>query len=471
MDGIAASSQELKSKDNLPSSFRDPSGFVYEQDGQLLRQINARYQREYDYLDSSGVYQRLIDAGLLIQHEEVLQESRDGAYKIIQPESIPFVSFPYEWSFSQLKDAALTTLAVQQAVFDQGLVLRDASAYNIQFRGSVPVLIDSLSFGFYEEGKPWAAYRQFCQHFLAPLALASSKGPEMLRLLQTYIDGLPLNVAVNLMPPSVWLNPGLLMHLKLHTQAQQKYANDGASFDKKRHELKLSQDGFAALIDNLAWTIKSLKPPRSADVWLGYEQDNNYSATASSAKKELVEKFLRQIRPNIVWDLGSNTGEFSRIARACGAYVISVDGDPFCVDTNYQREKASADCYSILPLVMDLSAPSPSIGWSNEERPSLLQRGPCDLALALALIHHLAIANNVPLSMCAGFFARTAKRLIIEFVPKDDSQVQRMLTYRQDIFDQYTQDEFEKAFTVYFEITERVQVQDSKRWIYLMSAR
>ncbi|WP_298002565.1 hypothetical protein [Anaerolinea sp.] len=205
------------------ASFRDPSGFVFRRGGRLYRQVNSIYAREYDHLMRSGLYQRLIDRGWLIPHQEVNEDPLDPStcYRVIEPEAIPFISYPYEWCFSQLKDAALLTLAIQKEALQAGMILKDASAYNIQFHRGKPILMDTLSFALYEESAPWVAYRQFCQHFLAPLALMSRVDLRFGRLSTLYMDGIPLDFASRLLPFSTRFDFGLVSHLHLHAQAQQ----------------------------------------------------------------------------------------------------------------------------------------------------------------------------------------------------------------------------------------------------------
>src|SRR6185436_4959816 len=186
----------------LSASFRDPSGFLFSRGGILYRQVNRAYQKEYARLMESGLYEKLVKAGLLIPHVEVDQPPavEVDALKVIQPDRVPFISYPYEWSFGQLKSAALATLSIQKRALKMGMSLKDASAYNIQFVHGKATLIDTLSFEVYEEGEPWVAYRQFCQHFLAPLALMALKDVRLNQLLRVYIDGVPLDLVSELLP-------------------------------------------------------------------------------------------------------------------------------------------------------------------------------------------------------------------------------------------------------------------------------
>ena len=448
------------------SSFRDPDGFIFSYNGKLYRCINFSYQQNYEHLIQSGLYDKLVENGLLIPHKEVQIpniETTINYYKILEPEVIPFISYPYEWSFSQLKDAALVTLRVQKMALKYGMCLKDASAYNIQFRHGEPILIDILSFEKYQEDKPWVAYKQFCEHFLAPLALMAYKDIRLNQLLKIYIDGIPLNLATKLLPFRSWLRFPLLLHIHLHARSQKYLLNKNISVDKRT----FSKKSLLSLIDSLESAISKLKWEPEKTEWSEYYKDTNYSQEAMLHKKKLVDDYIEEVKPNIVWDLGANIGIFSRIASNKGIYTVSFDSDPSVVEKSYLQVKNYKE-RNILPLCVDLTNPSPSIGWSNKERLSLIERGPCDLALMLGLIHHISISNNVPLIQIANFLNQICRYLIIEFVPKDDSQVQRLLRFRKDIFQDYDEKNFEIAFLNYFSILKREKIVDSKRTIYLM---
>jgi hypothetical protein len=449
----------------VPGSFRDPSGFLFKRDGTLLRQVNSVYRDNYDHLMNSGLYTALAEKAYIISHEEVGQEKAltDDAYKIIKPEPITFISYPYEWCFSQLKRVALLTLAIQKLALDHAMSLKDASAYNIQFKNGKPTLIDTISFEKYVDGRPWVAYRQFCQHFLAPLALMSRKDVRLSQLLRIHLDGIPLDLTASLLPLRSRANFALLSHIHLHARAQ-KHFGGKVSPPKPR---KMPRRSLLALIDNLQSTVRKLKWRPTGTEWAAYYEDVNYSQDAIEEKKRIVGQFLDRLRPEMVWDLGANTGLFSRLAAERGAMTIAFDLDPAAVEINYLDVVKNNET-NVLPLLIDLTNPSGGLGWENEERDSLIARGPADTAMALALIHHMAIANNLPLDRIAGFFSKVCKSLIIEFVPKSDSQVGRMLSTREDIFADYTQEKFETAFRGYFRIQESVKITGTERTIYLM---
>jgi len=416
----------------------------------------------------SGLYEVLVTKGLLVPHEEVNIQfpQPELAYKVIRPELIPFISYPYEWCFSQLKDAALTTLKIQKACLDFGMSLKDCSAYNIQFGKGKPVLIDTLSFEKYHEGQPWVAYRQFCQHFLAPLALMSHKDIRLNQLLRVYIDGIPLDLTSSLLPVHTRLTFSLLSHIHLHARSQKRFAEK--TVDIKRY--KLSRVSFLGIVNSLESAIRKQKWQLRSTGWANYYQDTNYSLDALAHKRQKVAEFIDRIAPSSVWDLGANVGMFSRIASDKGIPTVSFDVDPASVEINYQecvRRKET----NILPLVLDLTNPSPASGWGSEERISLTERGPVDCVLVLALVHHLAISNNVPFNRIAEFLGDIGRSIVIEFIPKSDSQVQRLLRTREDIFPDYTRQWFESEFEKYFKIESSVGIRDAQRILYLMRRR
>ena len=457
----------VEEKQNIAGSFRDPSGFLFKENGKIHRLINKVYADDYEQLMCSGLYNKLVENHLLIPHIET--ESKgvkdDLLYKIIQPELVQFISYPYEWSFSQLKDAALTSLKIQKIAMEHEMSLKDSSAYNIQFRNGKPVLIDTLSFEKYKEGEPWVAYKQFCQHFLLPLVLMSYTDVRLSQLFRIYIDGIPLDLGAKLLPGKTRFKFSILAHIHLHAKSQKKY--EDKVIEKKS---RISKFKLLALIDSLETTVKNLKWNPKGTEWADYYDITNYSSDSFKCKKNYIEEFLESINPASVWDLGANTGIFSRIASEKNIPTISFDVDPAAVEKNYQICKEKNET-NILPLILDLTNPSGGIGWANQERMSFIERGPVDAVFALALIHHLAISNNLPLINIAEFFSSICKFMIIEFVPKSDSQVKKLLLTREDIFDKYDKENFEKDFENYFNIRKYLKIEGSERYLYLMEKK
>ncbi|HEY2003730.1 MAG TPA: SAM-dependent methyltransferase [Candidatus Saccharimonadia bacterium] len=451
-----------------PSSFRDNFGFVFWTGGRVYRQINPAGKATYDQLMVSGLHKQLVKDGLIVDHEEVPPGSvgADGAYRVIRPELVPFISYPYEWSFSQLQDAALATLRAQKLALDAGMTLRDATAYNVQFVEGRPRLIDTLSFDEYLPGDAWVAYRQFCQHFLAPLALMSRVDPDLLQLMRVYIDGIPLPLAAKLLPARAALNLGLATHVHLHARFQRRHEGTG-----QKAAASVSRESLLGLIDSLERTVRAMRLSSvSKTEWGDYYDNTNYTDASFKAKEQITSEFVQRVEPDAVLDLGSNDGTFSRIAAKAGALVVSADIDPLAVDANYLKVKKNHET-RLLPILVDLHNPSPDLGWANQERSSFAKRARAKMVLSLALIHHLAISNNLPFDRIAEYFAGLGTWLVIEFVPKSDSKVKRLLATREDIFPEYTSEGFEKAFGEYYEIREKQNVAGSERIMYLMQRK
>ena len=455
------------------SSFRDPSGFIFSHEGVLSRYVSMSYKDNYDALMTSGLYKNLTEANLLVSHFEKAVDGGSthngvygAAYKIIQPEFISFISYPYEWSFSQLKDAALLTLEIQERALKFGLSLKDASAYNVQFQNGRPIFIDTLSFEKYEDNHPWVAYRQFCQHFLAPLALMAFKDIRLGQFLRIFIDGIPLDLTSSLLSPLTYLKPGLLSHIHLHSRSQKAFG--GKAISGKKYSI--SKFSLLAIIDSLKTTVTNISWRRGSTEWADYYEITNYDSDTFQEKKNIIKEFIGKIKPRNIWDLGANNGLFSRLASDQGVPVVAFDIDSSAVEENYLIVKNHAERH-ILPLVLDLTNPSSGIGWHGCERQSFFERGPADTVFALALIHHLVISNNLPFEKVADFLADICKHLIIEFVPKDDSQVQRLLVSRKDIFHDYNREKFESTFSHRFTVLESRDIPGSKRVLYLMALK
>jgi hypothetical protein len=449
----------------VPGSFRDPSGFIFRHQGRLYRQVNQLYREHYDLLINSGLYQKLNAAGLLISHEEAKPElaRTPECYKIIRPLFVPFISYPYEWSFSQLKDAALLTIKIQKIALEHGMSLKDASAYNIQFVQGNPLLIDTLSFEKYVAGRPWIAYRQFCQHFLAPLALMARRDIRLNQLSRIFLDGIPLDLASHLLPLGTRCKFSLLSHIHLHARSQQHYQDKPV----KISERQLSRFHFMALIDSLASAVAGLRWQPQGTAWSEYYEHTRYTARAIEFKRKCVDDYLEILKPLQIWDIGANTGLFSRLASDRRIPTVSLDIDPAAVEINYRQSRQEGNPF-ILPLVGDITNPSPGIGWGNNEKRSLLERGPTDTILALAMLHHLAIANNLPFAKIAALFSGLCRTLIVEFIPKEDSQVQRLLASREDIFPDYHARGFEEEFARFFSIERVDKIAQSSRSLYLL---
>ncbi len=460
-------SQKKMIRDTRIKYSKDPSGFIFTRDNDVYRQVNSIYKLEYRQLMESGLYEELVSKKMLIPHEEIrtVRDAISPSYKIIKPVQIPFISYPFEWPYSGLKDAALLTLQVQKTALKYGMSLKDADARNIQFLSGMPIFIDTLSFEKYLPGSPWIPYKQICEHFLGPLALASRTDIRLSNLLRIYPNGIPLDLVSSLLPLKTWLNPYLLTHLHLHSASIARIPN---SIKKSgiRHQT-LPQRALIALIENLEHAVNKLKPAVKKGQWFTYYQHTNYTPAALRHKTKLIQQHLSRIKPRIVWDMGANTGIFSEIASKYSKLTVSFDSD-YSVSEYFYRNLKTSGNHKILPLCLDLLNPTPKLGFGLAEMYSLIDRGPADVVLVLALVHHLAIMSNVPFERLAEFFSRISKWLIIEFVPKSDSQLKKMLLGRNDIFFGYSEKNFEKVFANYYSIESRIKIQESGRSIYLM---
>lgn len=454
-----------------PSSFRDPAGHIFTVGAKLYRQVNKAGKADYDLTMQSGLYEALTSQGLMVAHTEAKQSGAGSdVYKVIEPERIPFVSYPYEWTFSQLKDAALLTLQIQKIALEHGMILKDASAYNVQFIGRRPIFIDTLSFKKYEAGEAWEGYRQFCEHFLAPLALARYSSYDALKMLRVELEGVTLDLATKLLPKRARLRAGLFSHLYLHNATQKRYQNIAS--DKGTQSVKsrrVSPFALQGIIASLESSVKKLRPPQQKTEWGDYYTFTNYSEKGFEYKRQLVDSMLDQVgpTPKMVWDMGANNGEFSVIAANKGIYTVAMDIDPLAVERNYLAKANDTQAATMLPLVQDCINPSPANGFMGQERDSLFERGPADVVMGLAIIHHLAIGRNVPLERLAELFARLGKHVIIEFVPKGDSKVDILLASRRDIFTDYDEKHFEAAMNKHFKLVRKEAIKQTKRTLYL----
>ncbi len=440
-----------------PASYRDPAGFVFSQYGLVYRAVLPAYQEAYEHLMNGGLYQKLADKGWIIRHEEAENLQADfPSYKTILPEQMTIWSYPYEWSFSQLKDAALLTLKLAITGLEHGMILKDANAYNIQFAAGKPVLIDSLSFDIYEEGKPWQAFRQFCDHFLNPLLILQSEPDLNPAFFAAYPDGVSPAITIKLLPwrKRMSLNHQLYVYLAASTAGNTKEAKN----------ISISRSRLLQNLQQLKGFISKLHLAPAKSTWNHYYEETILNQEYLRHKEQVVRDMLTAIAPKRVTDIGCNTGVFSMIASEIAQEVIALDNDMRSVDKLYQTAQPN-----LYPFVADIANPTPALGWMNAERTSLLTRIRADTVMALAVIHHLALSKNIPLSFISRLFAEiTEQHLIVEFVPKDDPKAQLLLAGKGDIFPGYSQAHFEAAFQEHFFIEQQTALAFSLRTLYLM---
>jgi hypothetical protein len=447
-------------------SFQDPDGFIFEHAGILYRRIRASGLPNYAALLESGLYAELVSRRMLVAHEPVDGEPFGiGAdERLIRPARVPFVSYPYEWCFEQWRDAALLTLDLQEAALRVNMQLRDASPFNVQFIGALPIFIDTLSFGRKPDGAPWSAYRQFCQTFLVPLLLMQSFGMDFAKMLSTHLQGIPLQLARRLLPLRSLVSPHNLLHVFVHSFFDQMAGGNRGHLRRVSHRSQLG------LVESLRTAVSRLTAPRVRSSWIDYyQQEESYSSESQSDKREAVTAMLRDLAPGTVWDLGCNVGLYAEEALKCHRYVVAMDSDSASIAVLYERgRQAKRD--NLLPLVVDLRNPSSGLGWCGRERQSLFERGPSDVVLALALIHHLCLQAGVPLDQFAAFLALAGRHAIVEFVPPDDPMIAKVWPAAVERLKMYDRSQFENAIRRHFQIIRRISIRGTQRELYLLKS-
>lgn len=454
----------------IESSYRDPSGFVTASKDNIFRFIDERAYKEFQEVNSSGFLSNLSKTKQLVNWEnydkDVLNLLKNCTFDlkkykhILKSPKLDFISYPYEWCFLGLKKAALFHLEMQINALQQDIVLADATAYNIQFKGTNPIFIDHLSFKPYHKGSFWNAHGQFCEQFLNPLVLSSQVGIEHNALYLANMEGIPNNLLLKLLPFSSKLKPLIFLHIVapslLNSKRDIAKASTQATFDK---------NSYLALLKTLRLFIESLQPKTQKSFWSGYAQCNNYNDASFQEKEQFIINFVEKTKPKMLWDLGCNTGHFSMLAARKGVEnVLAFDLDLACLNTLF--EKAESENLPILPLYLNLQKPTPSIGWQQKERDGFIERKNADSLLALALIHHLRISSNIPLDQIVSYLTNLAPTGIIEFIPKSDSKVKELLLLREDIFDDYSQENFESLLSNETKIVQKQKLSDSDRILY-----
>lgn len=446
-----------------PSSYRDPSGFIFEKKGLLYRQINISFKEHFDHFIESGCYAELVKKGLLIPHKNIPENftGNNEYYITLKPERIEFVSYPYEWSFDMLKDAALLTLQLVKHSLQFDMILKDATPYNIQWHKGKFIFIDTLSFEKYEQ-TPWIAYRQFCESFLGPLLIMHYSKKQLPELMLAWPDGIPLVTIQSLLPKRSRFSLYTYLHIHLHAKYSLKKP------EKSGKTKNFSKQKLFNLISSLEALINKLKIPDQKSTWSEYYEEASQRNNYLEQKKKIIAGWLNEMNDiKSAMDLGANEGEFSKLLSEKNIHTVAADFDPYCINNFYHKIKSS-EKKNIQPLVLDLSNPSPAIGVNNKERASFIVRAKADIILVLALIHHLAIGKNIPFEMIADMLQGIGKYLIIEFIPKEDGKIQLMLNRKKDIYANYNEVNFENEFGKYYIIIDKKPISGAGRVLYLM---
>lgn len=459
-----------------PGSFRDRESRVFYRKGRVHRALSRRALDDWERLSATEMFRQRRESGEIVETQraeiddlELSSLSPHWAGALIH-ETIPFISYPYEWSFSMLRRAAILQLELVDQALEEDMILKDSSAFNFQWHGAQPVLIDVGSFKRLEPGEPWVGYLQFCQNFLYPLMLTAYKDLPFHAWMRGAIDGITPEDFAKVLSVRDLLRPGVLMHGYLQAKLQRRNANATTSVRGELASAGFNKQLIAANVRRMLRLVHRLRWRKDESVWASYATDNSYDEGDYARKKSFVGSAAATRRWPLVWDLGCNTGDFSKIAAQHADYVVALDADHLAIERLYlELEESGPD--NVLPLVNNLADSSPDLGWRGRERRSLTSRPRPELTLCLALIHHLVITANIPLDDLIGWLADLGGHLVIEFVDKNDPMVKRLLLNKEDIYHDYEPELFEALLTERFEILSRETLTMGTRTLYFARPR
>ena len=434
-----------------PGSFRDWDSRVFYDDGRVLRALSDDGLQDWIALSESKLFEEAVEEGKLVPTTRVDTAIADAA-AVLEHERIPFVSYPYEWTFAMLRDAALLQLELLRRALDEELILKDSSSYNVQWRGSRPVFIDVGSFERLRPGEPWAAYRQFCMLYLNPLLLESYKGVDFRPWLRGSLEGITPVDARRLLSSRDLFRRGVMTNVALHARLERKQDDTERDVKTELKRAGFKKELIVANVKRLDKLVRGLEWEPGTTEWSGYSATTSYDEADALRKEEFVREVVQTREWSLVWDIGCNEGRHSRIAAENARYVVALDGDPAVVDRLY-RSLAAEGNTTILPLVGDVTDPSPALGWQGLERKTLDARGRPELTLCLAVLHHVAISGNVPVPEFLSWLAGLGTALVIEFPTRDDPRVAALLRRKKPgAHPDYDREPFENALAERFEI-------------------
>jgi len=453
-------------------SFRDRDGRIYRLGDRIIRGISESALADFQKLQSTDFYARFLKKGRLVASEILPAEtvSLPGVEKqrwtaFIEHQRIPVISYPYEWTFGMLQDAAKLQLDLVEAAILEDMTLKDATPYNIQFVDGKPVFIDIPSFETLPAGAPWSGYRQFCEMFLFPLMLQAYKGIHFQPLLRSRIDGVDIQTAARLFGARDRFRSGVLTHVWLQAKLDRRY---GGTSKDVRSDLKsagFNKELILANVRKMRKLVGKLSWGGDGSEWGGYEEFHNYSESDHALKEAFIDESVKESGAQTVWDVGCNTGQFSKIAAVHASQVLAMDLDHFAVERLY-RELSGQEHSRILTLVQNVADPSPNWGWRNRERTDLSNRAKPELLLCLALIHHVVITANVPLEEFVGWLSDLSDQLVIEYVSRSDDKVEALLRNKEDKYSDYSRENLESELGRHFTIRKRLELESGNRFLY-----
>jgi len=452
-------------------SFRDRKAKVFYHKGGVYRVLSRAAMSDWKALSATRFFPRFSGDGKIVRTEIVNSfdspevQPQGQWVGVLKHERIPFISYPYEWSFGMLKDAGLLQLELLLEALKEDLILKDSSAFNVQWRGSVPAFIDITSFEKLAPGEPWVGYRQFCQLFLYPLLLQAYKDVPFQLWLRGSLDGIESEHLVRLMSARDFLRPGVFTHVFMQARMQSRFGNSQRDVKTDLRKAGFSKQLIVSNLKRIKKLIQGLKWEPEKSVWADYAITNSYSEEESKRKAAFVREVVHSRFWELTWDLGCNTGVFSRIAAENARYVVALDADQLAVERLFRELKAEG-IKTILPLLNNLADPSPNLGWRGLERKSLANRGKPELVLCLALIHHLVISANIPLGEFVEWLAGLGADLVIEFITKEDAMVQTLLRNKEDNYSDYNKEFFEECLSKAFDLVRHERLDSGRRILY-----
>jgi hypothetical protein len=454
-----------------PGSFRDWDSRVFYDDGRVLRALSDDGLADWLALSESTLFREAVAEGKLVATSQVDDASIATASAVLEHERIPFVSYPYEWTFAMLRDAALLQLELLRRALDEDLMLKDSSSYNVQWRGAKPVFIDIGSFERLRQGEPWAGYRQFCMLYLNPLLLQAYKGIDFRPWLRGSLAGVTPVDARNVFSFRDLFRRGVFTNVALHARLERKHDDSQRDVKTELRRAGFKKELIVANVRRLEKLVRRLDWEPSSSEWSDYGATTSYDEADAARKEEFVREVVHTRHWGLVWDIGCNEGRHTRIAAKNARYVVALDGDAAVVDRLYRSLAAEGES-TILPLAVDVTDPSPALGWHGLERLTLDARGRPELTLCLAVLHHVAISGNVPVPEFLSWLAELRTALVIEFPTRDDTRVAALLRRKKaDAHPDYDREPFERALAERFEIERTEELASGTRILYFALPR
>ena len=428
------------------SSFRDPEGYVFHENGYIKRKLLSQEAKDkMKTLLASSFYQDMQKSGRLIPTH--------WDSDVLIHEKVPVVTYPYEWSFNMLKDAALGQLSLMKEGIEHGFILKDGTGFNSLYHNGNMVFVDLLSIDKYQGGQMWEGYHQYCEHFLFPMMLSGYKNVPFQNWWRGNLDGIKTADIYNLLSFKDYFKKGVIKNVVLPYNLGKKITNKN-NIKKNFNSATFPKGALLSFINVLMQTTQALNQSKDATTWEDYADNNSYSNEEKTVKMEFIAKHLKTIAPlNQMIDIGANTGDYSVLASEFSNKVISLDFDINCVDKLYLKIKNDSKLSTkIIPMIGDVVNFSPNCGWDINERTSQISRVASDCFLALALIHHICISKNVPISHFLEFISKIGTYGVLEWVDIKDSMAQQLIRNRKDIFADYTWEHFKIEVEKHFQI-------------------